>query len=145
MGQTLILSGISEQEVERSSDGVPLLKDIPILQYLFNKTTKQNFTSSVLVLITPRRPATDHALMERTLSHIDTLPDPEKRKFGPMIEEAMKKTPDGIPDNLDAVYRHAYGNDLFLQFRSGDLSLQHWSKPPRITQVLQDIRDMLYF
>jgi len=145
MGQTLILSGISEQEIERSSDGVPLLKDIPLLQYLFNKTTKQNFTSSVLVLITPRPPATDHALMERTIAHIDTLPDPEKRKYKPMIEEAMKKMPNGIPDNLDAVYRHVDGNDLFLQYRSGDLSLQHWSKPPRITRFFQDIRDMLYF
>jgi len=53
--------------------------------------------------------------------------------------------PNGIPDNLDAVYRHVDGNDLFLQYRSGDLSLQHWSKPPRITRFFQDIRDMLYF
>lgn len=143
MGQTLILSGISEQEIERSSNGVPLLRDIPLLQYLFNKTTNQNFTSSVLVLITPRRPATDRAVMERTISHIDTLPDPEKRKFRPMIEKALREG--GMPDNLDAVYRHAYGNDLFLQFRSGDLSLQHWSRPARITRFVQDIREILYF
>lgn len=145
MGQTLILSGIAEQEIQRSSDGVPLLRDIPLLQYLFNKTTNQNFTSSVLVLITPRSPATDNAMMERTINHIDTLPDSEKRKFRPMIEKALKEMPGGIRDNLDAVYRHAYGNDLFLQFRSGDLSLQHWSQPERMQRFLQDIRDVLYF
>ncbi|MBE0612720.1 MAG: hypothetical protein IH604_03525 [Burkholderiales bacterium] len=143
MGQTLILSGISEQEIERSSNGVPLLRDIPLLQYLFNKTINQNFTSSVLVLITPRHPATDRAVMERTIRHIDTLPDPEKRKFRPLIEKALREG--GMPDNLDAAYRHAYGNDLFLQFRSGDLSLQHWSRPPRITRLFQDIREILYF
>ena len=36
-GETLILSGLSEKETERTRDGVPLLQDIPGIQYLFSK------------------------------------------------------------------------------------------------------------
>ena len=145
MGQTLILSGLSEQETQRSFGGVPVLKDIPLLQYLFSTRTTENFTSSVLVLITPRAPMMDSEVMSRTLSHIDTLPDPEKRKYRPLIEKAMKATPGGVPDNIEGTYRHAYGNTLFLQFRSGDLSLQHWSVPSRLDAFFRDLREMLYY
>lgn len=145
MGQTLILSGLSEQETQRSSSGVPILKDIPLLQYLFNKTTMQNFTSSVLVLITPRAPMMDSDVMSRTLSHIDSLADPEKRKYRPLIEKAMKATPGEAPSNIEGAYRHAYGNTLFLQFRSGDLALKHWSSPSRLDEFFRNLREMLYY
>ena len=55
-GQTLILSGLAEQEVQRASDGVPVLQDIPVLQYLFRARTTDTFRRSVVVLITPRKP-----------------------------------------------------------------------------------------
>jgi len=145
MGQTLILSGLSEQETQRTTSGVPLLKDIPLLQYLFSERTTQNFTSSVLVLITPRAPVMDSEVMSRTLSHIDTLPDPEKRKYRALIESTMKAKPGEVPYNIEGAYRHALGNTLFLQYRSGDLSLQHWSKPPRLDEFFRELRELLYY
>ena len=53
-GETLILSGLSEKETERTRDGVPLLQDIPGVQYLFSKKTTRDFQKSVLILLTPR-------------------------------------------------------------------------------------------
>src|SRR5690606_30051674 len=54
-GETLILSGLSERQVERQSSSVPALGDTPVLQYLFNQTDKLEYTKSVLMLLTPRR------------------------------------------------------------------------------------------
>lgn len=144
MGQTLILSGLSEQEIQRNADGVPVLKDIPLLQYLFATNMVQNFTRSVLVLITPRMPAYDRPLMADTLEHIDSL-DGEKARYHPLIEKTMMATPDAAPGNLTGTYRHAFGNKLFLQFRSGDLAIQHWSEPRRLESLFRDMAEMLYF
>lgn len=144
MGQTLILSGLSEQEIQRNSNGVPVLKDIPVLQYLFGTKVTLNFTRSLLVLITPRVPAYDREIMAATVRHIDTL-DGDKSSYRPLIEQTMKAGPDGAPGNLEGIYRHAFGNKLFLQFRSGDLAIQHWSEPSRLKDFLQDMKELLYF
>ncbi len=144
MDETLILSGLSEQEIQRSADGVPVLKDIPVLQYLFGQKVVQNFTTSVLVLITPRRAARDNEMMAETISHLDSLPG-DKAVYRPLIEGTMQRLPRRAPGNLHGTYRHAFGNTLFLQFRSGDLSLQHWSEPPRLESFLRDLREMIHF
>ena len=41
MGETLILSGLTERQLNESKYGVPLLKDIPVLQYLFSTEMKK--------------------------------------------------------------------------------------------------------
>ncbi|MDP2794597.1 MAG: hypothetical protein Q8O25_11060 [Sulfurisoma sp.] len=144
LGQTLILSGLSEQEIQRNSNGVPVLKDIPVLQYLFGTKTTQNFTRSVLVLITPRVPAYDREIMAGTIGHIDSLSG-DKSIYRPLIEKTMKAKPDSAPGNLEGTYRHAFGNKLFLQFRSGDLAIQHWSEPSQLRGFFQDMKELLYF
>jgi len=144
LGQTLILSGLSEQEIQRNSNGVPVLKDIPLLQYLFGTKMTQNFTRSVLVLITPRAPAYDREIMAGTVRHIDTLSG-DKSLYRPLIEKAIKDTPDSAPANLEGTYRHAFGNKLFLQFRSGDLVIQHWSELSRLNEFFRDMKEMLFF
>ncbi len=52
-GQTILLGGLMERETDESDAGVPFLKDIPILGYLFkmaeNKTTK----TELIFLLTP--------------------------------------------------------------------------------------------
>jgi tetratricopeptide (TPR) repeat protein len=111
-GQTLILSGLAEQELQQSSDGVPVLQDIPALQYLFRHKTTQNYTRSVLVLMTPRKPE-----LER----------------------------DGLPPGLNRAYQRALDNKLFLQFRSGDLRGERWDAPSRLDNLLEQIKNSIYF
>lgn len=114
-GQTLILSGLAEQEVQRDTDGVPVLQDIPVLQYLFRNKATQNFTRSVLVLITPH------------------VPEPERAR----VAQA--------PAAASAAIRHAQDNKLFLQFRTGDLKAEDWSSPSRLDRILRQAGQMLYF
>jgi Tfp pilus assembly protein PilF len=56
VGQTLILSGLSQRESRTGRSGVPVLRDIPLVKYLFSSTTTTESNSSVVILLTPRDP-----------------------------------------------------------------------------------------
>jgi type IV pilus assembly protein PilQ len=53
-GQTLLLSGIIQDEDRATVTKVPILGDIPILGTLFRKTERQNQRRELIVLVTPR-------------------------------------------------------------------------------------------
>jgi hypothetical protein len=75
---------------------------------------------------------------------MDTLSG-DKSIYRPLIEKTMKAAPDGAPSSLEDTYRHAFGNKLFLQFRSGDLAIQHWSEPSTLENLFQDMKELFYF
>ena len=52
-GQTLILSGIIQDQERTTISKVPILGDIPLLGSLFRSTDKQNERAEVIVLLTP--------------------------------------------------------------------------------------------
>ncbi len=145
MGQTLILSGLSERQTQRNFNGVPVLKDIPILRYLFNQKTTLDFTSSVLILVTPRPAAYDQDLMQGGLKHIANMSDANKREIGLLIEKQMKKNPESIPENMTWTYARVLGNQLYLNFRTGDLAIESWSAPSSWDAFLKDIKTVLYY
>ena len=142
-GQTLILSGLAEQEVQRSSDGVPVLQDIPLLQYLFRSKQAQNFTRSVLVLITPRKPEVERDLLAREL--VGRVPGSDADKEALLRRLEGSRQSQGVASSLDTAYRHALESKLFLQFRAGDVKTEDWSTPPRLDGMLQQFKDLLYF
>jgi type II secretory pathway component GspD/PulD (secretin) len=51
--ETIILGGFISDEKRKSASGVPFLKDIPILGFLFRNTSKQNDRRELVVLIRP--------------------------------------------------------------------------------------------
>jgi general secretion pathway protein D len=57
LGQTLILSGLSQRESRTGISGVPYLKDIPILKYFFSTRRTVTSDAAVIILLTPRDPA----------------------------------------------------------------------------------------
>lgn len=56
-GETLVLSGLSESVDDSTFSKTPLLGDIPIAGSLFNERGKSSRRDSVLILVTPARPA----------------------------------------------------------------------------------------
>jgi general secretion pathway protein D len=52
-GKTLLLGGLIQQTQSSGNDGVPGLKNIPIIGRLFGRSTKGNNRTELLVLITP--------------------------------------------------------------------------------------------
>lgn len=57
IGQTLILSGLNQRESRLGRDGVPVLRDIPLVKYLFSSKSTIESDVAVIILLTPRDPA----------------------------------------------------------------------------------------
>lgn len=53
-GQTLILSGIIQEQDRTNVSKVPILGDLPIIGALFRKTTRDNKRAEVIVVMTPQ-------------------------------------------------------------------------------------------
>ena len=52
-GQTVGLAGLITDNVSRSNQGIPWLKDIPVLGFLAGQQTNSRTRTELLVLITP--------------------------------------------------------------------------------------------
>lgn len=57
LGETLILSGLSQRESQEGFSGVPFLRDIPVIKYFFSNKTTVVSDAAVIILLTPRDPA----------------------------------------------------------------------------------------
>jgi len=53
-GETVVIGGIYTRNRSSTENGVPLLKDIPILGYLFKNKTKQDNRTELLIFLTPK-------------------------------------------------------------------------------------------
>ncbi len=58
-GQTVVLGGLVDQQIDRVRRGIPLLKDIPVLGYLFGSTREVRGNSELFLFLTPYIVATD--------------------------------------------------------------------------------------
>lgn len=76
-GQTLILTGIIQDQDKSTVSKVPILGDIPILGALFRKTDRTNDRSEVVVLLTPQ--IMDDS--ERSTYGYNYTPSPEVRNM----------------------------------------------------------------
>lgn len=138
-GETLILSGLSENENNRQRDGVPVLDKVPVVQYLFSQRSEESVKRSVLILLTPRKPhfmdgpgSTDAA---RALP-----PPPQGERFRTELQKR-----EGIRPNLDAVFAGLEYSEYFRQFRTGDMQMVRWEEHDGLDRVIENFFQMLYF
>jgi len=97
VGQTLILSGLSQRERHAGQSGVPILSSIPIIKYFFSQTNTAETNTAVVILLTPRDPGFADAknraeiakFVEKRRAYI------EARRGG---EEGMRKFVERYPD-----------------------------------------------
>ncbi len=143
LGDTLIISGLSEKETESLHDGVPFLQDIPVLQYLFSHEDTLDFTKSVLILLTPRKPRYTYA---DGSAKTDRVNPADAQAGQPNLDELL-----GRPDwfkpaaNLDAVFQHLKDRRLFKEFRSGDVRLEKWEDEAGLGSRIKRAVEFLYF
>jgi len=52
-GQTLVIAGLMSERSQLTRTGVPFLKDLPVLGYLFGKTRDQKYNIELVMLLTP--------------------------------------------------------------------------------------------
>lgn len=53
-GQPVVIGGLDKENNVTSTVGIPVLKDIPVVKYLFGKESTNKTTSQILVAVTPR-------------------------------------------------------------------------------------------
>jgi len=73
LGQTLILSGLSQRESHTGVSGVPILRDIPIIKYLFSTKSTTIADAAVIILLTPRDPAFSDERNRKALAEFVTM------------------------------------------------------------------------
>lgn len=94
-GQTVVIGGLVDQQTEKSRVGIPLLKDIPVLGYLFGTTREMVSNAELFLFLTPYVVATDedevrlrqtleeNAEMLQELLPIETLLPPAVKILAP--------------------------------------------------------------
>lgn len=141
-GDTLILSGLREREYVKSKEGVPLLRDIPVLQYLFSTHADFDYAQHVLILITPRKPST-LAETERAAQAYLRTPEPQN-ELDEVGTDAWGSMRTRRP-NLEAIMAKLQLSRYRKEFRTGDLSIRRFAPSPSLERVLQDVKYMLYY
>lgn len=136
LGDTLVLSGLSEKSSASTRDGVPVLQDMPLLQYLFSNKKTSDIQRSVLILITPRSPT------------YTALADPGQDAAASISMQALREKygfAAGTTPNAEAVLSHLKSNALFREFRDGDVSLERWERMDSTGDRLRQALDFLYY
>jgi len=80
-GQTLVIGGLIQSKEEKSEMGVPFLRKIPVLGYLFKKPTYKSEKSELLLFLTP---------------HVMTTYKEAEKVSKPDIKKAEKEIKPGI-------------------------------------------------
>jgi len=144
-GETLILSGLSENETTKAKSGVPFLQSIPIIQSLFSNKTEQEMKKSVMILICPQK-------AHRAAEHMT----PGEAKA---MRKAMRKGPEAVAhlkalkakeglvskDNMDTVYEELYKGRYYKEFQSGDLKLDEWHNSDSMVGSIKRVLGFLWY
>ena len=142
-GETLILSGLSEKETENIRDGVPVLQDVPLIQYLFSRHTTRDFNRSVLVLLTPRTPEYTYRPRDARKLARAARGDNEDE----VLNELKARYTDWFRPypNWASVFRHLQNNALYREFRTGDVSQERWDTQSSHGARLKSALDFLHY
>jgi general secretion pathway protein D len=92
-GQTIGLAGLIQDSVTRSNQGVPFLKDVPVLGALFGQQNNSRVRTELLVLITPHVVHDDRDTLALTQDLREQLPS--AANVAPMVQ---KLRPTGSDD-----------------------------------------------
>lgn len=139
-GETLILSGMSEKESEVIREGVPILQDIPILQYFFSEQRTLDFQKSVLVLITPRKPFTLNSMVKNAEQSNPSDENDSMLQLQSRFDSWFQPAPHWV-----SVVQHLEQGGLYREFRTGDLALEVWAESQAFRKRFGDVVEFLYY
>lgn len=145
-GQTLVLSGMVERDVQNSDAGVPGLRDLPFVQYFFGRRVTRDFEKEVVVILTPRRPtflAEAMGSVQDYLSRPDL--DEEGRHHREYIKAQARRAVTELTPNTTAIIASLSNNLFFHEFRTGDLAPPRTHGGPNVKSFLRSLLELLYF
>jgi type II secretory pathway component GspD/PulD (secretin) len=136
-GETMVLSGLSDQEKESLDDKVPGIGDVPGVQYLFRNQRKTSVKKTVLILLTPRR---------ANLSYEDGKPKDINDYGSRKAIDRLEKSVDWMrpASNLKAFVKHLGKYEFFNHYRKGDMQLEDWAGEGTVDDAITRILEYFY-
>lgn len=145
-GQTLILSGLREKETSEVKSGVPLLRDLPLIQYLFSNEKTADFHKSIVTIITPRR--VTPGVYVSSANFESGEPAREEAFKQPYLEELRKSSTTllSFDANINHIMRHLGKHRALREFREADLFDNVWyGSVGDIGSILKKTVTFLYY
>jgi tetratricopeptide (TPR) repeat protein len=140
-GQTFVLNGLVEREMDQSSNGVPLLQDIPILQYFFKKSVSMDYSRQILTLVTVRKIVDSDESIAKAKNKTGLI---SSHKMSDQVQEYLDlQNNKPVLDEVLAGLRA--DNVLYTKLRQRDLIQESYGSKSLIKRLIDDIRDLAYF
>lgn len=133
LGQTIAIAAGTLSRTAKVREGVPVLRDLPIIQYLFSTESEVEQKTSILVLLTPRLPLGQSALSDSDPPRLRAL----KRRFAHWWAPT---------NNTYAALSRLDDSEAATEFRRGDFQFADaQDENSRLDDLLQDVADLLYY
>ena len=136
-GETMVLSGLSDQENQNLDDRTPLLGDVPGIQYLFRNQVKTSSKKTVLVLLTPRRANLSYESGDPKISNNE----PKNSAVKKLEKSSNWMRP---ASNLSAFVKHLGKYEFFNHYRTGDMQLDDWAGEGNVNDAIIRALEYLY-
>jgi type II secretory pathway component GspD/PulD (secretin) len=140
-GQTFVLNGLVEREIDQSSNGVPFLQDIPILQYFFKKSVNMDYNRQILTLVTVRKIVDSDESIAKAKNKGGLM---SSHKMSDQVQEYLDlQNNKPVLDEVLAGLRA--DNVLYTKLRQRDLIQESYGSKSIIKRLIEDIKDLAYF
>ena len=140
-GQTFVLNGLVERELDATSNGVPFLQDIPILQYFFKRAVTLDYSRQILTLVTVRKLVDSDESIAKAKNKGGLM---SSHKMSDQVQEYMDlQNNKPVLDEVLAGLRA--DNGLYTKLRQRDLIQESYGSKSIIKRLIEDIKDLAYF
>jgi tetratricopeptide (TPR) repeat protein len=140
-GQTFILNGLIEREKDQTQNGVPVLQDIPVLQYFFKRSVTLDYNRQILTLITVRKLVDSDESASKASGTKGTL---STHKLSDEVDEFM-----GLQNNKPVMDEVIAGlkkdNFLYKRLSQRDVLQDSYGSQKFLDRIIMDLKEMLYF
>lgn len=137
INETLILSGLIEDEAASGEAGVPVLKRVPGLKNLFSVRSQQSFKKSVLILITPRNIPNYYETLQAVSS--DAKKAPEEDGIMAQLRQLARLEIDQQWPGLTSDIANMSPAERAFNTRSNDIQLADWLTSERMQEILNAV------
>jgi general secretion pathway protein D len=125
-GQTIIIGGLIREDSTRSGNGIPFLRNIPVLGYLFGSIDRKRTRTELIILLTPHVIRDQREAKAITGEYVDNITTLSTGKGGLTREEILKggiQIRRGLGDaaGVETPYGESQQPDVVIPF--GDVPL----------------------
>ena len=140
-GQTFVLNGLVERELDATSNGVPFLQDIPILQYFFKRSVTLDYSRQILTLVTVRKLVDSEDSIAKAKTKGGLM---SSHKMSDQVQEYLDlQNNKPVLDEVLAGLRA--DNGLYTKLRQRDLIQESYGSKSIIKRLIEDIKDLASF